>query len=231
MLAAGLFVWLPVAQMASADPISDTRPRCNAGIAVHFSDDPTQWLRAGRIVGDNRAYFRWQIGAECTAEPVNQCMSPGHSYLVPGDLVAVAGTVPGFACVSYAKTAREKRKFFGWIAADQVKIEDPAESKRPLTAWAGSWRNSNATIRIRVDRASLHAEGRAIWRGRGDPHFGEFAYSSVPVGDTVTLGVGGDVGSCQVQLLALGELLVATDNGNCGGANVSFTGFYARKPQ
>jgi hypothetical protein len=208
---------------AAANPVA----RCN-GIADHFSDDPTTWLRAGRIVGDTRAYLRWQVGDECAREPINDCLTPTRSYLVPGDLVAVAGSVPGFVCVSYAKSARQKRNIFGWLAEEQVKVESPTAEARSSDDWVGTWHASAATLSISAAGPSLHVSGHAAWQKLAAPHFGDLDYSAIPVGDTLTLDAGGGTGTCKVQLLRLGELLVATDNQNCGAPNVSFTGFYAR---
>ena len=71
----------------------------------------------------------------------------------------------------------------------------------------------------------MHAEGEATWQGSRDPHFGDFAYTATPNGNTVKLGNEGD---CQVELLMLGNFMAAQDNHACGGANVTFSGFYVQ---
>jgi len=212
--------------VATAEPSEN--PPCN-GLASHFSDDPGEWLQAARIIGDDRAYFRWQLGSECLTEPINQCRTPAQSYLIRGDRIVVTGSVPGYVCVAYSKTAHEPRQFFGWIPAAQVEVEKPGAATSPLHAWIGIWRQSSATISLRADGELLHAVGKAIWQGRSAPHFGAFDHSAHPVGNTLTMGMQSDPDGCQIQLILLGELLAASDNQHCGGNNVSFTGFYARK--
>jgi hypothetical protein len=41
---------------------------------------------------------------------------------------------------------------------------------------------------------------------------------------------GKDEDDCQVRMQRVDALLIVEDNGSCGGAAVTFTGFYRRKP-
>jgi hypothetical protein len=44
-------------------------------------------------------------------------------------------------------------------------------------------------------------------------------------------GDGADELDCQVTMQLVGKLLVVGENLHCGGANVSFSGVYPRKPK
>jgi hypothetical protein len=204
-------------------------PRC-LGLASHSSDSPAHWLKVGKIVGKDRAYFQWQIGTECLSHPINECRTPGHSYLIPGDIVIISSTAPGYVCANFSKTAREQRNYFGWIPAGQVELLGPIESTFPLEAWVGTWTNRGSSkITIRSKGNKLYAEGEAIWQGPSDPHFGEFSYEGTPSSNSMVLEAIDDPKGCKLQLILTSTLLIAADNMRCGGYNVTFTGFYRRK--
>jgi len=191
---------------------------CN-GLAGSGYLEPLEPLKAGHIVGKERAYFLWSIGAS-PFQPANK------PYLVAGDAVAVVKSAPGYVCVAYPKNKNSNMGTNGWLPANQVKIDEPREVPAKLKQWVGTWRSGTAEkLIIRLDGNALHVEGHAWWQGRSDPHFGEFSYNAAPIGNFVTFGNERD---CQVQLLMLGNFIAAQDNHGCGGTNVTFSGFYVR---
>lgn len=184
-------------------------------------------LKVGHIVGSDRAYFQWGLGASCQSEE-HHCRPPLEPYVVPGDRVAVVGSTEGFLCVEYPSQQAFKGRFFGWLPVGQVSTDQEGYAVRSLDAWQGTWHQGGATINIQSDGKALRVVGHATWQGRGAPHFGEFDYAAIPNGNTLTLDSGERGASCEVVLLALGELTAVIDNLNCGGENVSFSGFYTR---
>jgi hypothetical protein len=186
-------------------------------------------LKAGHVVGAGPAYLQSWL-KDCETDP-NDCRTSGQSYLVMGDSIVVVGSIRGFFCVEYSKNGLSKRRYMGWIPADRIEVASSTEVTYPLTAWLGTWTSgSTSKIIIRADGNALRAEGNALWQGpiSPTPHFGDFDEVATPQGNlTILGGVGND---CRVQLLLMGKVLVAMDNLRCGGGNVSFSGFYVRKP-
>jgi hypothetical protein len=111
--------------------------------------------------------------------------------------------------------------------------------------WAGDWQaGSEQSIAITSADSGYEVSGEASY-GMSDPqrvanggvNFGDFGAAIKPKGSAVafvaaydgtTLPYDTDSDECAVKLWLLGEFLVALDNNGCGGANVSFTGFYGR---
>jgi len=208
--------------MASA---SDS-PQCY-GLSSSEPDEP---LKVGRIVGDGPAFFHWDI-RDCETAP-NDCRTSSTWYVVPGDWVVVTESIPNFLCVEYSKNGSSKRRYSGWIPATRIKLVPTAEETYSQTAWLGTWRSgSTSKIIIRPDGNALHAEGHAWWQGPHSlsPHFGDFGGTSTPTGNLVVFAAP-DQGGCRVQLVQIKGMIAAQDNGRCGAINVSFSGFYIRRP-
>ena len=51
---------------------------------------------------------------------------------------------------------------------------------------------------------------------------------AAPTGNSAVFG-GNDAGECRVTLTLLPPFMLAADNHNCGGMNVSFTGVYQKR--
>jgi hypothetical protein len=151
--------------------------------------------------------------------------APGPSTVLPGAWVAISQSVPGYVCVEPAKGGPHGSRGFGWLPADRVQI---IQAERPLNWWRGTWRSTAARIKITIEDNRLSAEGHAIWQGQSSPHFGEFSAEAIPDAGGILFKEGDDADVCQVKLVAMGNAMVAEDNNNCGGFNVSFTGFYTR---
>jgi hypothetical protein len=204
--------------MAQQSASTVSSPQCY-GLSSQF-DEP---LRVGRIVGNGPAFFQEAL-TDCETAP-NHCQTPGHSYLIPGDLVVVAGSVPNFLCVEYSKKGLSKRRYLGWIPAERIKFIRSTGAAFPLSAWLGTWASGTAQkIVIRADGSALQAKGDAWWQGLTDPHFGDFRGVSVPTGNLAVF----EDNPCRVQMVMISRMIAAEDNGHCGGMNVTFTGFYIR---
>ena len=98
--------------------------------------------------------------------------------------------------------------------------------------WLGAWRAYDNVIRISKSKAagSLAIKGEATWGSGSRTHTGVLDYDAKPSAEKMTFGDGTDEYDCQVAMQLVGKLLVVGDNLHCGGANVSFSGVYQRKP-
>jgi hypothetical protein len=74
---------------------------------------------------------------------------------------------------------------------------------------------------------------------RGTVNTGEISAAVMPAGDRLSFAMGagdtlpvdkGGESDCKVWMQRVGPWLIVNDNSNCGGFNVSFRGFYTRKP-
>jgi hypothetical protein len=187
---------------------------------------PMPDLTTGEVVGVGPSFFLWAMDSTCSADP-KKCRPPNQPYLVARDPVVITASIPGYLCVTYAKKAQ--RYYTGWMPTNRVDIDPVAASAIPLSSWVGTWRDGSTTIILSRRGHQLLVYGDAVWQGLSDPHFGEINAVGTPEGNTLTLGTSDQPVGCYVKLLRTRNLLVAVDNGGCGGANVTFSGFYIRK--
>jgi hypothetical protein len=60
-------------------------------------------------------------------------------------------------------------------------------------------------------------------------HTGVFKVEVKPTQGLLQFALMADARNCEVRMQRIAELLVVEDNGNCGGAMVTSTGFYRRE--
>jgi hypothetical protein len=97
--------------------------------------------------------------------------------------------------------------------------------------WLGKWRYYDNSIEISKSGAGeLAVKGNAFWQGLGDNiHIGELDHKAKPTGNILKLGENETSEyDCKVTMRLLGKYLIASDNNNCGGANVTFSGVYRK---
>jgi len=135
----------------------------------------------------------------------------------------------GYVCAFYPNRVGGSA---GWIrAGDLTRLAD--QHAHGLTAWVGEWRDGDNSIRLSLKAGQLVAAGQAYWPGAspelklfpGGPNIGEMAGAARPDGAKAVF----DEDGCRVELRLIGPYLAATDNDQCGGMNVSFSGVYRRK--
>lgn len=149
-----------------------------------------------------------------------------------GTTVLVSRREAGWACVWWARPARDE--VVGWVRADRV-VAAPTLGSAGL---AGTWEApAHAELTFRRDPAgALRVEGSARWQGLGDNvHEGELdgpvAVREPRPGEVRGIYRDGpDSTGCAAEFLRLGALLVAHDNGRCGGMNVRFDDVYRPAP-
>ena len=159
------------------------------------------------------------------------------AYLVPGDMALVGKQNAAFRCVSSQSAADSKQHWSnGWLPASALAPVTPEPA--PATAdWLGAWVRAGAEIDIKqAANGGLAIHGEAIFRAAQDVHNGVIDAAAKPEQGIVAFADDGGVAfdsagadSCLVRMRRAAALLVIEDNGNCGGANVTFTGFYRKK--
>ena len=201
--------------------------------------NPENWCRNGAFPSDTedfsvgvvsgkpgqKVHFYNDFEENC---PVNESCRE-KSYVVPGDKLIVSRTYKNYVCSWYTPAKGEPTT--GWIEAENVKLT-PANSKPLASAWLGNWRYFDNNIALTGGKSGgkVTVKGNAFWKGQGDNiHIGEVDDKAVPKGNFLKLGDNAtDEFACKVTMILVDKFLVVSDNNNCGGANVTFTGVYRR---
>lgn len=151
-------------------------------------------------------------------------------YVVPGDRV-VTGRIKGsYVCAFFPNKGGGTA---GWIERSRLR---PLTINRnpPQSAWIGRWSSEeNPIMRIMTGHRGLRITGEAYWPGPtrdddwppGWPHYGNIDGKLVRQSDHAHY----DADGCRVDLVLVGDTLIASDNEMCGGANVRFNGVYRRQ--
>lgn len=215
-----------------------------AAVPAAFSQndgDPANWCRSGTFMKDSpeftiakvgslsgmilrRAYFFRDDRPDCPRG--DRCLS--SSYLVPGDEVVVRGELYGFACAWYpsAKGAGT----VGWLRLEDIDFQR-TPSNQPLRDWLGEWKYAENTLNLTNNKLAgwLNVTGNAFWKGLGDNiHIGELDGRVEPKGGVAKYSDGDDEFDCKATMQILGKYLIVSDNMQCGGANVTFSGIYRK---
>ena len=146
------------------------------------------------------------------------------SYVVPGDQVLVSRQYGSWVCSWYQP--RKGHETVGWLPAESLSIYEP-DARPGLAEWLGLWNYYDNTLNVRRGGKTgfLTVKGDALWRGLGDNvHVGAVAAEAQPQGNELILVEE----ECRVVLKLVGDFLLASDNSECGGANVRFNGVYKR---
>jgi hypothetical protein len=154
------------------------------------------------------------------------------SYLIPNDEVIVSRSFGNFACGWFQP--RKGSETVGWIETEKLEwvetVQNPAQKE-----WFGEWRHYDNSIRISKSKTAglFDIKGNAIWKGLGDNiNIGGLDHKAKPSGNTLKFGEPeSDKYGCRVRMFLVGKYLIVSDNLQCGGANVSFSGVYLKKPK
>ena len=182
-------------------------------------------FKAARIKGASgqRAHF---FGDEGACPNGRNCQK--NSYVIPGDEVIVSSSAGKFACAWYQP--KKGRETVGWILADRIEFIAVNTTPR-LTEWLGEWsyRNNAFTVARSGQPGELRVIGSAMWQGAGDNiHVGDIDATGTPKGNVVKVEDYPDNEGCKAMLWLIGSRMVAKDNLNCGGMNVTFAGVYSK---
>lgn len=191
---------------------------------------PTQEVAFGlaKVVGTPRTWLRSDV-PPC---PDDSIACRGRAYVVPGNTMVTGTTSGSYVCAFFPNRNGGSA---GYVRQDEI-APQPVAANPPLATWAGKWRNFDNSIALRVYGDALTASGSAYWPSAnpsprlrpGGPNLGDMDGTATPKGNVVVFAA--DVpAACRVALTLLPPFLLAVDNRNCGGMNVSFTGVYSRR--
>jgi hypothetical protein len=154
------------------------------------------------------------------------------SYVIPNNEVIVSRSFGKFACSWFQP--RKGSETVGWIETEKLEWVETVQNPAP-TQWLGEWRHYDNSIRISKGKTAglFDIKGNAYWKGLGDNiHIGELDHKAKPSENTLKLGEEETSEySCRVRMFLVGKFLIVSDNLQCGGANVSFSGVYLKKPK
>jgi len=213
---------------------------CCVGSRASAQDEggnPANWCRNGAFTRDasefktarvtgargSRVYFSGdEEGCPGASAKCRQ-----KAYLVPGNEVLTSRTFGDWVCAWY-QPARGSETV-GWLPAERLGVSEPA-ARPALALWLGAWGFHDNSLRLsRGGKAGeLRVAGDATWVGvnPGNAHVGEVSGEAVPAGNALNVGAEDD---CRLTLRLVGSYLVAADNKQCGGVNVTFDGVYRRR--
>ena len=181
-----------------------------------------------KVVGAGRLYFQNDTGA-CPSEAA---VCRQRAYVVAGNVVLTGQSAGPYICAFFPNRVGGSA---GYVPASRL-TPLPVPAAPPLRAWVGHWADGDDTIDLKAKGAALVADGAACWpschvslqQAPGGPNVGELTGTATPKGRTVVF-TDDDPTGCTATLTLVGDLLSVSDNGGCGGMNVSFTGVYSRK--
>jgi hypothetical protein len=206
-----------------------------------LSANPT--LALGHIAsGTDRVHFV----KDAAMQPDCPSRAPAcaeRAYVVPGDRVIVSARRGAFVCATYINAAGGD--WPGWLPAEAV-ADDRVEPVA-LAGWLGKWSRDEADITVQAGKAgALRIAGDATFGAkdpgrvkRGAVNTGAIEAEVTPSGDRLSFASSGDETvpvdkgdefACKVWMRRIGPWLIVNDNFNCGGFNVTFRGFYVRRP-
>ena len=192
-----------------------------------------------KIIADKPLVHFVKNASDNAACPADAGDRQDSAYLVPGDLMLVGKTRGAYSCVSYQSAADRKEHWtVGRVRSTSLTPVLPTPSAlargldRPLDS---SWRK--ITIK-KGPRDRLRIGGEAIYPAAESVHNGVIHATAAPANGILQFAGDGsvpfnqasaDAGDCLVRMQRVADLLVVQDNERCGGATVTFTGFYRRK--
>lgn len=210
---------VPMFLLAVTSAWAQDSAMCRNGL---FSGEPPFAL--AEVSGADRVRFH---------EDVDGCPWSGEgcatkSYVVPGDKVVISKIRKGFACAFYPSKGGGTA---GWISTRHLRLMF-LDTNPPQEAWIGTWTSwGNPAIEIEDRLGGLYVTGEAFWPGPPGTHEWPSIHAGQLDGRIERSGQRGhyeDDNLCEVTFTLLGDYLIAGDNRQCGGANVSFSAVYLR---
>ncbi len=202
-----------------------------SGNCVGFGiEDDAAATRLGVIEPEGRTNFV-KNGSDDPSCPTDIEACLRRAFLVQGDRVVINREIDDYVCASFVNGQGVQTD--GWLPAQAVDRD-----RRP-GEWAGTWsRGDSAEIIITEDGGDLSVTGSATTGTGAATHVGSLEASGTPKKGVFAFAMGENgtlqpqqagAFDCVATLALRGPYLVAQDNGNCGGANVRFTGIYTRQ--
>lgn len=208
-------------------------------VYAQLEGNPENWCRNGAFPRESEEYKLAKVkgkkgervyffGDDDNCPNGKNCRQ--KSYLIPNDEVIVSRTFGKWACGWFQP--KKGSETVGWIAVEN--LEFVKTDKIPeMKDWIGDWSYYDNSISIKPAKKArfFDVKGNAFWKGLGDNvHVGELDSTLKPDGNVLQVGEGDeDEYACKVTMRLVGKYLIASDNLNCGGVNVSFSGVYLKK--
>jgi hypothetical protein len=192
----------------SADILASPSVTCSAGDNL---GDLTSF-RLFRVAAKGGAYIYFDMPG-CPIAGDKCRMTDRLPY---NETVVVTAESPVRLCV------RSPSGGTGFIARGDLLEIDLSEDR---STWMGRWSLGPDYLDISRKGSILHVHGRASYNQGGSKNFGSVDADASLVAD----GAKFEEGGCELALRKVGQLLMASDNGGCGGLNVSFDGIYTKK--
>jgi len=206
-------------------------------IFAQIDGNPENWCRNGLFPRDSKdfgiakvkgkkgekVYFYGDEAENCPSS--EKCKQ--KSYIIPNDEVIVSRKYGNFVCAWFQPKSGSET--VGWIRADALEFVNIMQSFDEIY---GSWYfyDNDIDIKKGAKANTFKVSGNAFWKGLGDNvHIGELDHEGKMVDGSLKLGEDEtDEYACKVSINLVGKYLIVSDNLNCGGANVTFSGVYRR---
>ncbi len=226
LLTLSLAVLLEAGLPGSPTAFADEQPKAEQECLTYDSAYENAPLFAVKpSSGAERAYLYKQTEPCRKDQP---CGSRQKTYLVSGDVIFAGPPNRGFRCVYYGRSN-------GKIVAGFIPVENleamAEDNGMSVDFLIGTWKYESDSIEIKTAAAGqVTGDGQAYYQTAETVNEGAFsARAPLAAGQKeLVFREGNDESSCVVKLHRRGPYLVASDNNNCGGLNVSFNGIYTK---
>jgi hypothetical protein len=229
----GLFLGAVVAATSASAYDAEDPANCNGA-----EQDEALTILVSRVTAQPRVNFVKSpydddFKAETCPAATDACRK--KSYLVTGDLVLVGRTRGDFSCVTYQAPGKKPLWTAGWLP--RAALTPVAANSAPRTEdWIGTWDQPQGSIEIkRGSGGRLKIDGLMAVKGAREVHTGVIEAEVIPGKDSIAFLDDGTqpfetkADGCRVRMQRFGSSLLVVDNSQCGGAGVTFDGFYHRK--
>lgn len=148
----------------------------------------------------------------------NQCIDKYNQKIKSFDRLILGNKYKGFICSYNIRTQSS-----GWLPESIIKFQ----KQKPINCneIVGKWHNDNDIIIKSIKVNNFYITGNALWEnGSGSIHDGFFE-SNIFLKSCEKFSISNN--DCTVRFYFISDkLMIAQDNHNCGGMNVSFSGVY-----
>jgi hypothetical protein len=193
------------------------------GVSKNDIVERVKAVKSGRVSAGPKIPLYTKPDDACKTNDL--CINPATFPLNAGYEGVEIGRNQSWVCVA-VPGKRPLDVWLGWLPEQRWQ---QTELKHDLKDWTGIWQNTNAKLKISLSETQqLSATGHALWIGgvMGTSHFGDFDITGVPEDGVLVTSSSEPEYACHIALRLVGAFIVATENRNCGGMNVTFEGVY-----
>lgn len=206
---------------------------------AQLAGNPDNWCREGFFTRETknfgvgfvkpkagqRAYFYTDDPTICPVAA--SCRTT--SYTVAGDAIITSKNYKDFVCGWF--TSSKGGVKVGWLKTADLEFPLMVHNASERV-WTGQWEYASNSVSFTPSKLDgfLNVTGDALWKGMGDNvHIGELDGRFPHKDGVLEYSDGTSEFDCRATMqLAIEKYLIVADNGNCGGANVTFSGIYRK---